>query len=183
MFINFKLQSTIIIIFVSITIPSLNLPSVSTFRLQSSSANESFVTQINSSVLQNETRAVIPAISIPVIPGYGKRNNLLNSTFRVQPGPNPKRTSAGAGAPINYGNFSGTSSGRLRNQTKALHQLHVLGLFELTENGTARAHGRSEKYAAQLAINDINRRRILKNYQLVLQTNDTKVRSKILAKL
>lgn len=47
----------------------------------------------------------------------------------------------------------------------------ILGLFELSTN----PKGRSELAAAQLAIRNVNQRRLLGDYQLRMITNDTKV--------
>ena len=51
----------------------------------------------------------------------------------------------------------------------------ILGLFELTKNSSRRLSGVSEKLAAELALHDINRKKILNKYRLTMLTNDTQV--------
>lgn len=51
--------------------------------------------------------------------------------------------------------------------------LTILGLFELTQNKTSRANGISEKLAAEMALEDINAKGILKGCRLIMHTNDT----------
>lgn len=51
--------------------------------------------------------------------------------------------------------------------------LTILGLFELTMDSSALASGRSERIAAELALEDINAEGILKGCRLVMHTNDT----------
>jgi len=53
--------------------------------------------------------------------------------------------------------------------------LTILGLFELSRNGSSRSSGVSEKFAAELALKDINRKKILNKYKLTMLTNDTQV--------
>ncbi|CAL8143216.1 unnamed protein product [Orchesella dallaii] len=55
--------------------------------------------------------------------------------------------------------------------------LTILGLFELTQNSLARESGRSEKIAAEMALEDINAKGILPGYRLTMHTNDTQASS------
>lgn len=51
--------------------------------------------------------------------------------------------------------------------------LTILGLFELTQNKLPRESGRSERIAAEMALEDINAKGILRGCRLIMHTNDT----------
>jgi hypothetical protein len=63
-----------------------------------------------------------------------------------------------------------------RTQTVSkIKTLTILGLFELSKRGSRRISGVSENFAAELALHDINRKKILHKYKLTMLTNDTQV--------
>jgi len=66
------------------------------------------------------------------------------------------------------------AKGKERDKT-----LTILGLFELTQNSLARESGRSEKIAAEMALEDINAKAILPGYRLTMHTNDTQASSTV----
>lgn len=51
--------------------------------------------------------------------------------------------------------------------------LTILGLFELTQNKLPRESGRSERIAAEMALEDINAKGIVRGCRLIMHTNDT----------
>lgn len=64
-----------------------------------------------------------------------------------------------------------------RQQRQDDRTLTILGLFELTHNSLPRERGRSERIAAEMALEDINAKGILQGYRLTMHTNDTQASS------
>jgi hypothetical protein len=94
------------------------------------------------------------------------RNITTRNTGGSRTGKTPFRTFLRTGNTDNGGPMEYSPNSKIK--------IYIGGLFELSQTSYG-VNGRSELATAEMAIHDVNKRGILKGYELVMKHNDTKV--------